>query len=221
MQTPATDLPAALTLDLADLGGAAAYKLLTSAVVPRPIAWASTVDGEGRPNLAPFSYFTIASSSPPVLLFCPQLLADAEAPGGVRAKDTLLNVEATGEVVIHVVSHVLAAAMNATARAWPPGVSEFDRAGITAVPSTRVQPPRVAEAPLAFECRVEQVIRLGDGPGAGAVVLARVLLAHLAPGTHNGRYALLDGLDPVARLGGSDYTRAAAGAFTLVRPARG
>ena len=209
----------ALTLDLAALDGAAAYKLLTSAVVPRPIAWASTVDEEGRANLAPFSYFTIASAAPPVLLFCPQLAAAAEAPDGVRPKDTLLNVEATGEVVIHVASHAMVEAMNATAASWPRGTSEFERVGVTAVPSTRVRPPRVAEAPLAFECRVEQVLRLGDGPGAGAVVLARVLLAHLAAGSHNGRYALLEGLDPVARLGGPEYTRAIDGRFALDRPA--
>ena len=212
------DAPA-LTIDLADLDGAAAYKLLTSAVVPRPVAWVSTVDEQGRANLAPYSYFTIASASPPVLLFCPQLAADEDAPGGVRMKDTLLNVEATGEAVVHVASHAMAEAMNATSASWPRGTSEFEQVGITAVPSERVRPPRVAEAPLAFECRVEQVIRLGDGPGAGAVVLARVLLAHLAAGTHNGRYALLDGLDPVGRLGGPAYTRAADGHFVLDRPA--
>ena len=206
-----------LTLDFSALDRAATYKVLTSAVVPRPIAWASTVDAAGRPNLAPFSYFTVASSAPPVLVFCPQLEADGDE--GVRPKDTLLNVEATGEVVLHVVSHALASAMNATAAALPPGQSEFEHAGLRAVPSDRVRPPRVAEAPIAFECAVEQVMRLGEEPGAGALVLARVLLAHFAPGVHNGRYALLGGLDPIARLGGAEYTRAVDGRFSLTRPA--
>ncbi|MEM6784148.1 MAG: flavin reductase family protein [Bacteroidota bacterium] len=193
------------------------YKLLVSAVVPRPIAWVSTLSDDGVANLAPYSFFNVASIHPPVLMFAPQM---APMPnGGMRTKDTLANLRATGECVVHVVPHALVDAMNQTSAAWPSDVSEFEAAGLEPVPSDVVAPPRVAGAPVAFEAVVDRIVALGDAARAGHAVFVRILLAHLADeATANGRYADTHLLDPVGRLGGTGYVRVKDGVFDLERP---
>lgn len=186
------------------------HKLLIGSVVPRPIAWVSTISADGVPNLAPFSYFTIASTQPPMLLFCPQRRADGSI------KDTQRNVEATGEFVLHIVSHALAEPMNQTSAEFPRGISEFEIVGLTPVPSTTVRPPRVAQAPIAFECRVEHDLHVGGSIG-GNVVIGQVLLIHLQDEVYRDGYVVLDALQPVARLAGNDYTRVS-DTFALQRP---
>ncbi|MEM8557003.1 MAG: flavin reductase family protein [Bacteroidota bacterium] len=193
------------------------YKLLVSAVVPRPIAWVSTLSGDGVANLAPYSFFNVASIHPPILMFAPQMAPMPD--GGMRTKDTLANLRATGECVVHIVPHALADAMNQTSAAWPPDVSEFEAAGLRPVPSEVVAPPRVAGAPVAFEAVVDRIVALGDGPRAGQAVFVRIVLAHLADeATDNGRYADTLRLDPVGRLGGTGYVRVKDGVFDLERP---
>lgn len=183
------------------------YRLLIGCVVPRPIAWVASLSATGVANLAPFSFFTIASDDPPLLLFCP-----LRRPDGTP-KDTLRNVQATGEFVIHIVSEPLAAAMNQTAAEYPYGVDEFAQAGVTPVPSLRVRPPRVAEAPVAFECRTHQIVELERS----AVVIGRVLLIHLRDEIERDGYIQLAALQPIARLAGNSYARVTE-TFELARP---
>ncbi|MEL7360868.1 MAG: flavin reductase family protein [Bacteroidota bacterium] len=198
------------------------YKLLVSAVVPRPIAWVSTLSEEGIANLAPYSFFNVASIDPPVLMFAPQMAptsTQGQPDGGARTKDTLANLRATRECVVHVVPHALADAMNQTSAAWPADTSEFEACGLTPVPSEGVAPPRVAEAPVAFEAVLDRIVSFGDGPRAGQAVFVRIALAHLADeATANGRYADTHLLDPVGRLGGTGYVRVKDGVFDLERP---
>jgi flavin reductase (DIM6/NTAB) family NADH-FMN oxidoreductase RutF len=187
------------------------YKLLIGSVVPRPIAWVSTISPGGRPNLAPFSYFNIACANPPTLLFCPNRRADGSK------KDTLLNIEATGEYVIHIVDEARVEQMNRTSAEFPPEVDEFEQAGLTPSPSRRVRPARVAEAPIAFECRLFQIVPVGDAPSGGDVVIGRVLLVHIRDDVRPDTDVDLRALRPVARLAGSGYARIT-DTFDLPRP---
>jgi flavin reductase (DIM6/NTAB) family NADH-FMN oxidoreductase RutF len=179
------------------------YKVATGTVVPRPIAWVSSVDAAGHLNLAPFSYFTIAATNPLTLLFCPQYKV-----GGAE-KDTLRNIETTGEFVINLTNEETAEAMNLTATELAPGESEFTWAGLSPLPSERIAVPRVAGAPVAFECRLQQVIRVGsEQVGGGAIVLGEVQAIHLADDLldENG-YIRLEAFRPIGRLAGASYAR--------------
>jgi flavin reductase (DIM6/NTAB) family NADH-FMN oxidoreductase RutF len=191
-----------------------AYAWMTDLIAPRPIAWVSTQDRAGRTNLAPFSFFNGVTSAPPTLLFVP--VNDREG----RRKDTVLNLEETGECVVNLVSRAQAEAMNACAARLPRGESEFAAFGIAARPSLRVGPPRVAEAPAAFECRVRQIVPVGEGPLAAHVVIADIVWVQVAD-------AMLgaDGrpdpakLDLIGRMGGEDYCGTQE-RFRLARPDR-
>lgn len=187
------------------------YKLLIGSVVPRPIAWVSSVSAEGQRNLAPFSYFNIACANPPSLLFCPNRRRDGSK------KDTLLNIEATGEYVIHIVDEAHVAAMNQSSAEFPREVDEFEAAGLLAAPSLVVRPARVAEAPIAFECRLFQVVPVSDAPQGGEVVIGRVLLIHVRDDVRPDTYIDLEALRPVARLAGNGYARVT-DTFDLPRP---
>lgn len=200
-----------MVIDPASLEPREVYKLLIGSVVPRPIAWVSTISAAGRPNLAPFSYFNIACANPPTLLFCPNRRANG------AKKDTLLNVEATGEFVIHIVDEPSVAAMNRTSADYPPGANEFEIADLPTAPSSNVRPPRVATAPIAFECRLFQIVPLGDGPSGGEIVVGRVVLIHVRDDVRAGTYIDLDALRPVARLAGNGYARVT-DTFDLQRP---
>jgi len=191
------------------------YKYLTAAVAPRPICFASTVDRKGVVNLSPFSYFNVFSSTPPVMVFSP-------SRGGREAthKDTYHNVKDVPEVVINIVNRPMVEQMSLTSAAWGKGVNEFTKGGFTEVKSDTVKPPRVKEAPVAFECVVDDVIELGEEGGAGNLVIARAKVAHI-----NEEYLGEDGfldqvkLDLVARMGGDWYCHAnELSMFTLERP---
>jgi flavin reductase (DIM6/NTAB) family NADH-FMN oxidoreductase RutF len=189
------------------------YKIMIGAVVPRPIAWVASISPNGQPNLAPFSYFNIACTDPPMLLFCPQRRGDGSP------KDTLRNIQATGEFVLHIVSEELTAAMNQTSADYPYERDEFSAAGLRAEPSRMIAPPRVAEAAIAFECRVEQIVQVGSERG-GEIVIGRVVLIHVRDDVYDNGYIVLDALKPVARLAGSDYARVT-DTFSLPRPVHG
>ncbi len=200
--------PESVPLDLAALPPADLYRLLADLVVPRPIAFVSTLDGEGRPNLAPFSFFMLGGSQPPSLCVSPTL-------GRAGEKDTLRNVRATGEFVVALLTRAQAEGMNAASAALPPGESEWPRSGFTPAPSTRVAPPRPAECPAAFECRLHAVVEHGDAPGAARYVIGEIVAAHL----HRVLLGRTGAFAPLARLGGSDYLDLATSErFALERP---
>lgn len=191
------------------------YKYLTTAVAPRPICFASTVDREGRVNLSPFSYFNVFSSTPPIMVFSPSRSGRA----GTH-KDTYGNVKEVPEVVINIVNHRMVEQMSLTSATWDKGINEFLKGGFTEVKSDVVKPPRVKEAPVAFECIVDDVIELGEEGGAGNLVIARAKVAHI-----NKEYLDEDGflnqvkLDLVSRMGGDWYCHANVNSmFELARP---
>ncbi len=192
------------------------YKLLAGSVVPRPIAWVSTVDAAGIRNLAPFSWFTAVSANPPMVCFCPSL---REAKDGLRStKDTLENVRATGEFVVNIVSEDMVEAMNQTAAQLPPEEDEFLRAGVTAVPGELVRAPRVAEARVQMECRLRQVIEVSKEVMGGAMVLGEVVRFHVSDAVlEPGMHVVPDKLQAVGRLAGSSYVRTR-DRFDLQRP---
>ena len=203
-----------MQLDLATMAARDAYTWMTSLILPRPIAWVSTIDAAGRSNLAPFSFFNGVTSSPPTLLFIPVNLRDG------AKKDTVLNLEAVPECVVHVVPRALAEKMNACAARLPHGESEFSAFGIESVPSARVRPPRVAEAPAAFECGVRQIVPVGEGAMAAHVVICDILCLHVRDELV-GADGVVDEarLDAVGRLGGEAYTTTR-DRFSLSRPDR-
>lgn len=177
------------------------YKILIGAIVPRPIAWVSTVSADGRPNLAPFSFFNGVSSNPMTLLFCP-----ANKPDGSE-KDTLRNIAATNEFVVNVVSESTARPMSATAEDLPFGESEWDLAGLAKAPSRTVTPARVAASPLSFECEAQQVIRLNPGaPSGGNIVIGRIKWIHAAEGIVNAAHHVDPAqLAAIGRMAGLTY----------------
>lgn len=180
-----------------DLHPRDAYRLLISVVVPRPIGWASTIGADGSLNLAPFSFFNAVGGSPPTVL-----ISVGQRTG--NPKDTLRNVRETGEFVINIVDEGLAEAMNQTSGEWAYEVNEFERAGVTPVSSTDVKPPRVAEAPIALECKVTQIVPVIDT--TYTLILGRVLRFHIRSGLlrPDGSVDALR-LRPVARLSGDEY----------------
>lgn len=209
-------------LPVAELSTADAYRLMTDLVAPRPIAWVSTVDGEGRANLAPFSYFQAVCSSPPTIV-----LGIAWLPSG-RPKDTLANILETGELTINHVSEDLIERMNASSASFAHGVSEWERCSIESAPAVAVAPRRVAASRGGFECRLTHAIPLGVGAGkhgvpSSTLVVAEVVHVWAAAGLierdERGRLLPIDPgkLAAVARLGGIAYSTTA-GHFDLARP---
>jgi len=191
------------------------YKLMTGIIVPRPIALVSTLDRDGVPNLAPFSFFCGVGSAPPTLLFCPALRSSGDEPS--PRKDTLRNVEETGEFVVNVVTDQIAAAANATAAEVPPEVDEFKLAGLTPLPSTMVRPPRVAESPAHMECKLMQVIYTSRKPSGGVIVLGEIVRFHIREELIDGFRIDPAGLDAVGRMAGNTWVRTR-DRIELVRP---
>ena len=191
------------TIQPKDLSTPELQALLQGAVAPRPIAFVSSINGAGAVNLSPFSFFNLFSANPPILVFSPSRRVRDKS-----TKHTLENVLEVPEVVIHVVGHSLVEQMSLASTEYGKGVNEFVKAGLTEVPSNLVSPPRVKEAPLAFECRVNQVISLGEEGGAGNLVICEVLQIHLDERILDASGAIAPlKLDPVARLGGNWYTK--------------
>jgi flavin reductase (DIM6/NTAB) family NADH-FMN oxidoreductase RutF len=188
------------------------YQLLVGIVTPRPIAWVTSLDAQGRVNLAPFSFFNAFGANPPVVVFSPTLRRD-----GSR-KDTLLNVEATGEFVLNAAVESVAEKMNLSSSELPRGQSEIELAGLSTLPSLKVKPPRISESPVHMECKVLQILPIGTGPIAANLVIGEVLVIHVAE-------SVLDPsgkIDPrqlktIARLGGDYYCRST-DVFEMPRP---
>ncbi len=203
-----------MILDFAGLSPRNAYQWMTSTIMPRPIAWVSTISPDGRTNLAPFSFFQGVTANPPTLMFVP-----VNNREGAK-KDTVRNIELVPEFVVNLVPHALASAMNDTAALLTYGESEFSRFGVAQAPSLKVRPPRVADSPVAFECVLDRIVHIGTGPLAANVIFGRILTAHIRDDVI-GPGGLPDSakLDLVGRLGGEDYTMTR-DTFNLARPDR-
>lgn len=194
-----------ITFNPASLEVRELHPLLLDGISPRPIAFASTVDAEGRPNLAPFSFFNVFSANPPVLIFSP-----ARRGRDNTTKHTLENVLEVPEVVVNLVDFAMVQQCSLASGDFPEGVSEFEKAGLTPVASETVRPFRVAESPVQLECKVMRVDALGDGPGAGQLVVCEITRVHVRKevmGPDGRPDAHL--LDLVGRCGGNWYVRAA------------
>lgn len=192
------------------------HAFLLGTIGPRPIAWASTIDKDGKVNLAPYSFFNVFGTKPPTLIFSPAI------PRGEQKKDTLLNAMETEEVVINIVSFDVVEQMSLSSTAYPKGTNEFEKAGLTQEPSELVKPPRVKEAIAAYECRVQQVIHLGEEQGAGNLIICEILLGHLKDEVlgDDGKPDPFK-TDLVARMGGDWYCRAnGAALFEIPKPNR-
>jgi flavin reductase (DIM6/NTAB) family NADH-FMN oxidoreductase RutF len=192
------------------------YKLMTGIIVPRPVALVSTMSREGVANLAPFSFFSGVGAVPPTVLFCPALRDGASAEAGER-KDTLRNVEETGEFVINVVSEAIAEAANATSAEVPFGVDEFALSGLTPIPSEAVRPPRVAQSPAQMECKLLQVIYTGRAARSGVIVLGEVVRFHVGEGLFENYRLDPAALDAVGRMAGNTWVRTR-DRIELIRP---
>ncbi len=179
------------------------HKILLSAVAPRPIAFASTIDSEGNVNLSPFSFFNVFSANPPILIFSP-----ARRTRDNTTKHTLENIREIKEVVINTVNFPMVEQMSLSSTEYDKGVNEFKKSGLLSIPSIKIKPPRVSESPVSFECIVDNIIELGAQGGAGNLIISRVVYIHI-----NNKYLGNNGeidtqkLDLVARMGGNWYTR--------------
>ena len=205
---------AVLTLTPSDLESPKLHAYLLGTVGPRPIAFASTVDADGKPNLSPFSFFNVFSSRPPVLVFSPSRRVRDNS-----LKHTLENVELVPEVVINTVSYDMVQQMSLASTEYPRGVNEFEKAGFRMVPSLRVKPFRVADSPAQFECRVTEIKPMGREGGAGNLIFCEVVTLHLRRDIL-GADGMPDPLrqDLVARMGGNWYSRANPGLFQVPKP---
>jgi flavin reductase (DIM6/NTAB) family NADH-FMN oxidoreductase RutF len=201
-----------LSINPADHKVSEIYKLMVGLIVPRPVALVSTVDRDGVPNVAPFSFFSGVGSNPPTVLFCPALRSS-----GDQRKDTLRNVEQTGEFVINIVSGAIAAAANATAADVGPEVDEFLLAGLTAIPSEVVRAPRVAESPAQMECKLLQIVFTKQEPGAGVIVLGEIVRIHVNAELEQNFRIDPAKLDAVGRMAGNTWVHTHE-RFELERP---
>ncbi len=187
-----------LEIDPAQAERRQVYRMLVGSVVPRPIGWASTVDLNGRANLAPFSFFTVVCVVPPMIS-----LTIARNPDGSE-KHTLKNVRQTGEFCFNIVTEPVWKEMVDSANGFPEGDSEFDKTGLTPIPCVKIRPPRVAEVPIHFECKLHQVIELG--PNRHPLVIGEVVFMHVDPACMTNGYIDMRKLNPVGRLNGFFYS---------------
>lgn len=203
-----------ISIEPKDISTAQLHGYLQSAVAPRPIAFASTISADGRPNLSPFSFFNVFSANPPILVFSP-----ARRVRDNSVKHTLINVEATKEVVINVVNYDIVQQASLSSTEYAEGVNEFLKSGLTAIASDLVKPFRVAESPVQFECKVNEIISLGENGGAGNLVICEVLKIHIHESVLD-QNGLIDQhkIDLVSRLGGNWYSRSNVGLFEVPKP---
>jgi flavin reductase (DIM6/NTAB) family NADH-FMN oxidoreductase RutF len=203
-----------VTINPKDIGTVKLQGYLQSAIAPRPIAFASTVDKNGKPNLSPFSFFNVFSANPPILVFSP-----ARRIRDNSIKHTLENCEETKQVVINVVNYDIVQQMSLSSTEYADGVNEFVKAGLTALPSEVVKPYRVAESPVQMECIVNDIIPLGTEGGAGNLIICEVVRIHINEAVLDAN-GIIDPakIDLVSRLGGNWYSRVNQGLFEVEKP---
>lgn len=193
-----------LTLDPKDLPVPKLHRYLLGAVGPRPIAFASTIDKNGVPNLAPFSFFNVFSANPPIMIFSPARSARTNT-----TKDTYENVKSVPECVINIVNYTIVEQMSLSSSPYSSEVNEFEKSGLTPIPSEKVKPFRVKESPVQFECKVNEVIELGHEGGAGNLVICEVVKIHIEESVLDSEKMIdQQKIDLVARMGGNWYCRA-------------
>ena len=186
-------------------------RVLTGVVVPRPIAFVSTMSPGGVVNLAPYSFFNAVSYNPPTIVF------SSSRSAGYKSKDTLRNIEETGQFVVNIVVDSIAEAMNKTSAEFPEDVDEFEIAGLTQAPSETIKAPRVAESPVNMECKLEQVVPIGSGAGAHGLVIGTILLMHVRDDIIDGHRINQEKLMATGRMAGNMYCRTG-DRFEMVRP---
>jgi len=189
-----------VSLDASALDVRETYKLMTGGIIPRPIAFVSTLNENGTVNLAPFSYFNAISSAPPTIMFAVTYKSDGSK------KDTLVNIERSREFVVNSVSEWMAAPMNHCAAEYPHGVSELEKVGLHAVPSEIVAPPRVKESPFQMECKLHTTVAVGPGgPGSSTLIIGEIVKFHVHKAAYHNGTITPEELRPLSRLGGSSY----------------
>jgi flavin reductase (DIM6/NTAB) family NADH-FMN oxidoreductase RutF len=194
------------------------YGILLNSVGPRPIAWVSTMSASGALNLAPFSFFNAVCVDPPLLAFAPGLRPSKRSQAGDgEAKDTLRNVRETKEFVVNIVTYELAEAMNLTSGEYDPSVNEFEVAKVTPEPSKMVRPPRVAESPVSFECKLHQLIDFSQRRTSSSLVIGQIVSIHMNDAHIKDGKLDRNSLDLIGRMGGIQYTRTTQ-RFEMVRP---
>jgi len=193
-----------LTIDPKEIPVPKLHHYLLGAIGPRPIAFASTVDADGNDNLAPFSFFNVFSANPPIMIFSP-----ARSGRTNETKDTYNNIKVVPEVVINVVNYDIVQQMSLASSPFAPGVSEFEKAGFTALKSDTIRPKRVAESPVQFECKVIEVKELGNQGGAGNLIFCEVTKIHISEAVLDENGSIdQHKIDLVSRMGGNWYCRA-------------
>jgi flavin reductase (DIM6/NTAB) family NADH-FMN oxidoreductase RutF len=179
------------------------HKLMIGSIIPRPIAFVSTQSKDGKNNVAPFSYFNGVCSKPPTIMFAP-----ARRGWDGEEKDTLINIRDTEEFVVNIVSESFAEKMVMCSTDFGSDVDEFEISGLTPTNSQKIKPPRVGEAKISFECKLNQIVEIGDGTaGSGFVVIGTIVLFHIDDGIYDNGRILTDKLEPLGRLAGNWYTR--------------
>jgi len=202
-----------MKIDVANLDQRSSHRLMVGAVVPRPIAWVSTVGEDGVFNLAPFSAYAMVSMKPALVGFCVATTRDG------RKKDTLKNIESTKEFVINVVDETLAEAMNVTAATYPSDVDEFKEARLTPVKADLVKAPMVAESPINLECRLTQVLEFGEAPRTNSFIIGEVLRVHVKDELYANEEIQMSQLKAIGRLGGGgDLYCRTSDSFEMKRP---
>lgn len=203
-----------LSVDPKELNPMKLQAYLQGAVGPRPIAFASTMDENGNPNLSPFSFFNVFSSNPPILVFSP-----ARRVRNNTVKHTLINAELTKEVVINIVNYPIVQQASLSSTEYGDGVNEFLKSGLTMVPSDVVKPYRVGESPVQFECKVNDIVKLGTEGGAGNLIICEVVKIHIDDAILDENGAIdQHKIDLVSRMGGNWYSRANMGLFEVEKP---
>ena len=205
-----------LSIDPKEISTGKLHSYLLGSIAPRPIAFASTIDTNGKPNLSPFSFFNVFGANPPILIFSP-----ARRVRDNTTKHTLENVLATKEVVINIVNYAIVQQMSLSSTEYPAGVNEFEKAGFTMLKSDKIKPFRVAESPVQLECKVNDVIFTGDEAGAGNLIICEVVKVHISEDVLDENGGIdQHKIDLVARAGGSYYSRARDGFFEIPKPIR-
>lgn len=197
-----------------DLSTPELHGIMLGSIGPRPIAFASTVDEDGQPNLSPFSFFNVFGANPPIMVFSP-----ARRVRNNTTKHTLENCKATKEVVINIVNYAIVQQMSLSSTEYAEGVNEFEKSGLTAVKSDVVKPFRVAESPVQYECKINEIIELGKEGGAGNLIICEVVKLHVQEDLLNTDLKIDQSkIDLVSRMGGSWYSRAKEGLFEVEKP---
>ena len=187
------------------------YLLMIATILPRPIAWVSTVSPDGVPNLAPFSFFTGICANPMTVCFAP--VNDRHG----NKKDTLINIELMKQFTVNSVNEANSTKMNQTSAPYPYGVSEFEKAGVTPLPSVKIKPPRVKESQVSYECELQQIVRIGEGPLAGNLIIGTVVMFHCEDSLYNNGQINHQDIHAIGRMEGAWYARTN-DAFELPRP---